>query len=125
MSSELVKKVELLEHTLRVLGEENSQLAERAEDSLLLGLISESTQAAATDHEVLENASEKISILKSLPFVTCVKLVGGKVEQLCSYASFSSAEEHKCTLSFPEETLLKVSLKPCVVKTDEDFHVGF
>jgi PAS domain S-box-containing protein len=125
MSDELLQKIASLEHTLHVLEEENSQLAERAEDALLLGLISESSQTALTGLEILENALERMSILKSLPFVTCAKGEGANVEHLCSYANFSMTKEYGYPFIISGDLLERLDAGSCVVKVGNGFSTSF
>jgi two-component system cell cycle sensor histidine kinase/response regulator CckA len=125
MSDEFLQKIASLEHTLHVLEEENSQLAERAEDAMLLGLISESSLATLSGLEILENTLERISILKSLPFVTCAKGEGTKIEHLCSYANFSITKEYGYPFNVSEELLARLDAGTCVVKVGNGFSTSF
>jgi len=65
MSEDLKKQIQALEHKVRILIEENAQLAEKAEDSLLLGVIEEDIQNLSDMTKVFENTIERISILNS------------------------------------------------------------
>ncbi len=87
-----LKKIEVLQATIAVLEQENSQLSERAEDAMLLGLVAEAIQGMKDPLDVLTNVLERASILKNYPFVTCGQLVEGNVECISSYCSFSDDE---------------------------------
>ncbi len=86
------KEIDVLKATIAVLEQENSQLSERAEDAMLLGLVAEAIQGLNDPMEVLANVLERASILKNFPFVTCGQLFEDKVEHICSYCSFSEDE---------------------------------
>ncbi len=55
-----------LQARIRVLSAENEMLAEKAEDTLLLGLIAEQINLLTDGHRLLETALEKIAVLKDL-----------------------------------------------------------
>lgn len=82
-----------LRQTIHVLEEENGLLAERAEDSMLLGMISENIQPLENEADVFEQVLERISILKAIPFVACCRMNGTTLEPICSYCTFSDREE--------------------------------
>jgi len=93
MSEALKQRIRGLEQKVRVLEEENAQLAERAEDSLLLGLVSENIQNLSQGNEIIENTLERISILKAIPYATCAEISGTKLNPIATYATFSE-EDH-------------------------------
>ena len=64
-------QIDSLKHKIRVLEEENNQLAERAEDSLLLSLITANIQNLSERTQTFERCLEQIAILKAIPFATC------------------------------------------------------
>jgi signal transduction histidine kinase/ActR/RegA family two-component response regulator len=86
------KEIEVLQATIAVLEQENSQLSERAEDAMLLGLVAEAIEGLKTPLDILANVLERASILKNYPFVTCGKLVNSAVKHICSYCAFSDDE---------------------------------
>jgi two-component sensor histidine kinase len=61
---------------IRVLSAENEMLAEKAEDSFLLGLIVEQINLQTDGHSLLETALEKIAVLKDLLASVCWVLKG-------------------------------------------------
>lgn len=86
------KEIELLRTTIEVLEQENSQLSERAEDAMLLGLVAEAIQGIKDPQEVIFHVLERISILKDFPFVTCCKMTNDSLERVCSYSLFTDNE---------------------------------
>ena len=72
---DLNQKISALKQTIRVLEEENIQLSERAEDTMLLGLVSESIQDLHDPIEIIDQVIERISILKNIPFITCARRI--------------------------------------------------
>ncbi len=82
-------EIETLKHAIAVLEEENAQLSERAEESLLLGLVAETIQQRTDPVDILECVLERVSILKNLPFTACGRLTGGRFYPLATYAAFS------------------------------------
>ena len=125
MSDELTKKAAELEQTLRVLDEENRLLAERAEDALLLGLISESSEDAESGLEILENTLERISILKSLPLATCARYHKGKLEPLVSYTHFASEEAANYQISIDDALVATLDAKPQLIQYGKGIQCGF
>ena len=93
MTDDLSTRLQSLEHQISVLTEENAQLAERAEDSLLLGLISKNIQNLQDKIEIFSSGLEQISILKGIPFCSCGQLVGCEIKKIVSYTSFSDAKD--------------------------------
>jgi len=65
-----------LKARIRVLSAENEMLAEKAEDTLLLGLIAEQINLLTDGHRLLETALEKIAVLKDLLASVCWVLKG-------------------------------------------------
>ncbi|MDP3480746.1 MAG: ATP-binding protein, partial [Desulfoprunum sp.] len=86
------KELDVLRATIAVLEEENSQLSERAEDAMLLGLVAAAIQGLDNPVEIIGQVLERISILKDLHFVTCGRLVGGNLVRIQSYAAFSAQD---------------------------------
>lgn len=86
------KQIDLLRTTIEVLEQENSQLSERAEDAMLLGLVAEAIQGIQDPHEVMLQVLERISILKDFPFVTCGKISGSSLDKIASYSLFTDNE---------------------------------
>ncbi|MFQ5519271.1 MAG: hypothetical protein ACE5E3_04635, partial [Mariprofundus sp.] len=78
-----------LEERILLLEKENQQLADKAEDSLMLGLISEAIGQLDDISEMLDIALERISMLKAIPFVACCSLDGNQASVIHSYLSFS------------------------------------
>jgi CheY-like chemotaxis protein len=116
MSEDLRKSIEALEQTLHVLDRENSHLAERADDSLLLGLFSESIESASSTSEVLESALERIAVLKSLPFAGCIKLKEDGVERIASYSTFSNVPDLGDPLVIEKNVLDALENGPLIIQ---------
>jgi len=82
-------RIRELEEKLRILEEENTLLAERTEDILLLGLISESVSGMEDPHRILETALERTSILKDIPLCACASVYDTRMKIASSSLTFS------------------------------------
>ena len=78
-----------LNEKIRILQLENEQLTERAEDSLMLGLISEVIQPLFKRDEILDLGLERVSLLKRLPLVACSAVENSSLRIHKSYLSVS------------------------------------
>jgi len=76
---------EALLERLRVLGEENAFLAERAEEIALLGLVAEQMEADLEPEALLTAVLERICIVKGIPFGACLGGAGAEPPVLASY----------------------------------------
>lgn len=112
-------EIRRLRATIEVLEQENSQLSERAEDAMLLGLVAEAIQGLNTPREVFECMLERISILKNIPFVTCGTVINGRVEPICSYSSFSDDDLTGYPIFLQDEILDDLSDTPMVYHSPE------
>jgi PAS domain S-box-containing protein len=99
---ELARKIRELEEDVRILRLENDQLAEQAEDILLLGLIAEQIGAAEDADQVLERGLERISVLKDIPLCVCLAISGGQAVAIKSYLSFSDEDLSGRTVLLPD-----------------------
>jgi len=86
-SSEI--RIRELEEQVRVLEEENALLADRTEDILLLGLISESISGIEDPQAILETALERTSILKDIPLCACASVDDTRIKIVSSSLTFS------------------------------------
>ncbi|MDQ6959186.1 MAG: PAS domain S-box protein [Mariprofundaceae bacterium] len=82
-------RIRELKEQLRILEEENALLAERTEDILLLGLISESVSGKEDPQEILETALERTSILKDIPLCVCASVHDIRMKIVSSSLTFS------------------------------------
>ena len=69
-------RVRELEEAVRILTAENEALTERAEDTLLLGLIAEKVAAEHDGLAALGIGLEQVALLKDLPLCACVAISG-------------------------------------------------
>ncbi|MDQ6969503.1 MAG: PAS domain S-box protein [Mariprofundus sp.] len=86
-----------LEERIRMLEQENGHLADRAEQSLMFGLVSEAIGQLKDVTEMLDVALERISMLKAIPLVACCAIEedqaeGKQATVIHSYLSFSHAD---------------------------------
>ncbi len=115
MSEDLKKSIKALEHKVRVLEEENAQLAEKAEDSLLLGLVSENIQNLSNEVEVFENTLERISILKAIPYATCGELADTQLKPIASYSSFSDQKNVGYPIAAKQNVIRELEYGPVII----------
>ncbi len=125
MTDELSSQLRSLEQQLSALTEENAHFAERAEDSLLLGLISENIQSLRNQFEIFSNGLEQISILKGIPFCSCGQLIGGKIEKIASYASFSDTVSIGYPIKINEDVLTDLKYGPVLISNLENLSCTF
>jgi signal transduction histidine kinase/ActR/RegA family two-component response regulator len=125
MSEDLSKKIELLEHKLRVLEEENAQLAEQAEGSLLLGLISGNIQNLSKKTQAFENTLEHIAILKAIPFATCGELDGNQLKPMASYCAFSDQPDVGYPITLGPEIVTELEFGPVIIDRDNGLTCHF
>jgi PAS domain S-box-containing protein len=83
------KKIEELEAKLTVLENENMLLADRAEDTMLLGLFSELAGETTDYTSLLSRILERISIIKDITFCSCGLISDQQVRPFVSYSSCS------------------------------------
>ncbi|MBT8333094.1 MAG: hypothetical protein KJP19_01580, partial [Deltaproteobacteria bacterium] len=92
--------------------EENIQLSERAEDAMLLGLVSESIQDLHNPIEIIDQAIERISILKNIPYITCARQNPDTIEAVATFASFSDKQHCGYPLNIPSAIMEEISKGP-------------
>jgi len=125
MFEKLKKKIGVLEHKVRVLEEENAQLAERAEDSLLLGLVSENIQNLSSGTEIIENTLERISILKTIPYATCAEYNGTTLKPIATYAAFSEEEHTGYPIELTPAITRELEYGPTIIHPGNDIQYRF
>ncbi len=102
-----------LQARIRVLSAENEMLAEKAEDTLLLGLIAEQINLLTDGHRLLETALEKIAVLKDLLASVCWVLKGRLLTVEAAYLVSSDCSLRDSVL--PLSSGLQSSLEEGVV----------
>ena len=85
-------RIKDLEKTIRQLQDENSLLADQAEDIMLLGLIAEEIGRTDRVPVVLQKGLERISILKDVPYCFCCSLQNERAQILNSFLSISDED---------------------------------
>ncbi len=108
-----------LEEQLRILTAENEMLAERAEDSLLLGLIGEKI-SLCDDPEALDDiALEQAAVLKNLAACVCLEREGGTATVSASFITYSARDLRGVRLSAgPDFEAALDSSSPVPVETE-------
>jgi|GEM_PF-5239523 len=119
------KTIQQLEYELQVLMEENSLLAERAEDSLLLSLVTKSIQQTDRIDDVFSIALEKISILKQIPYATCGVLNGNTVEKIELYSGFSDNSNCGYPITLSDTVVDELSFGPAIARLPTDLAGNF
>ncbi len=115
MQSSLHGKLEKLEEKIRILEEENELLSERAEDTLLTGLVTKSVDHVANKNILIENVLEKISILKSIPFCTCCRVDGKSIKKISTYTVFSDDNSVGYPIVTPPHLIEELERSPRVM----------
>ncbi len=125
MSENGSKQLDSLEHKIRVLEEENNQLAERAEDSLLISLITANIQDLSEKTQTFERCLEQIAILKAIPFVTCGAIADNQLDPIASYCAFSDQTDIGHPITLGPELLAELALGPVIVREDDGLTCHF
>ena len=100
---DLNERLKRLEERYKALESEADLLAEQAEDSHLLGYISEVINESDSIDQIIANALERISLLKNIPFCASGILeTGGEFRILHSYSSFTIEKPAADMIAFPE-----------------------
>jgi len=97
---ERANEIAELQARIRVLSAENEILAEKAEDTLLLGLIAEQINILTDGHRLLETALERIAILKDLLASVCWVLKGRLLTVEAAYLVSSDCSLRDSVLPF-------------------------
>ena len=83
------RRIKELEDHVHVLEEENTLLSERAEDIILLGLISEAISGIEDPHRILDTALERTSINKDIALCACASVHDTRMKIVSSSLTFS------------------------------------
>ena len=119
------KEIDLLRTTIEVLEQENSQLSERAEDAMLLGLVAEAIQGIKDPHEVLLQVLERISILKDFPFVTCGTISETSLQRIASYSLFTDSDNEGYPIEILPDILHEIKDGPTIDQGLQHIRVNF
>ncbi len=92
MNDSTSKTISELEARIRHLEAENDQLAERAEDTLLLGQISETISRQTSVKRILSSGLECISLLKDIPVCMVIHCQQEKNKVTAAYLSYTSED---------------------------------
>ncbi|MBU0676468.1 MAG: response regulator [Proteobacteria bacterium] len=84
----LLQKIHSLESEIKTLREENEILTSKAEDFLLLGIISEKINLAKSAEEAIDLTLESISSLKEIPYSSYLKYDEESIAVIHDYTTF-------------------------------------
>lgn len=87
---------------IKILESENEALSERAEDSLLFGLVAETIYHTEDSMGMIDQVLERISMLKNIPVCICLKQVAEELRVENFYASFAELQLTEIQITFPE-----------------------
>ncbi|TLM98979.1 MAG: hypothetical protein FDZ75_01150, partial [Actinobacteria bacterium] len=99
----LRSRIHALEETVRVLQNENTQLVDRAEDTLLLSIIAEEISAATDARDVLDRGLERISCLKDIPLCACFAVTEDDVRAISVYLNYTTDADRKLDVPLTHE----------------------
>jgi signal transduction histidine kinase/ActR/RegA family two-component response regulator len=115
-----------LEEKIRLLEEENRYLAERAEEILLISMVSSTINQRENKETLFTDIFERISILKDIPLCGCFRFSNSCLQPISYYASFTHSP-----LSFQfflsEEIIAECEDSPVIFDYDgaDPAHVSF
>ncbi len=122
---ELLARVAELESAIRVLQSESEQLAERAEDTLLLSLLAEELSAAETPESVLSRGLERISILKNVPLCAACSTENQNATTIAAFASRAQHELRGVTIALTPELRKELLAESVFVNRDDCRQLDF
>jgi PAS domain S-box-containing protein len=108
-----------LEEKLRILALENDELAERAEETLLLGLFAAKLSSVENPDDLFGEALEQIALLKDIPFVACCLLVNRTARILCSYELASAGDVGGMEVTLAAELVEKLASGSAYLEDDD------
>ncbi len=117
-------RIRELESRLQQLEAENEQLLERAEDSQLLGQISEAIAEQNSIEKILLVALEKISLLKDIPVCLALKPDAGTHRIFVGYYSYSRDTAAEQCVSLPEDMQRELRNNGTLFHGDAAFDLG-
>lgn len=124
-ASDFALRIRDLEKTICILQDENSYLAEQAEDTMLLGLIAEKISFEDNVQLVLQKGLERISILKDIPFCFCCLLQKDRARVLTSYLSISDEDLSGTELPLSASLVRSLATDSQLLSGEECEEVGF
>lgn len=107
--------IDNLKSKIAVLEAENSRLSERAEETLLIRLVTQSINRNDDQQLLLENVLERISILKNIPYCACLEDVDDSINVIASYAAFSDEDNLKCEVKISSDFMKEVKENSFVI----------
>lgn len=99
---QLLQRVKDLEQELKALREDNETLTERAEDILLLGIMSERISLAKKEKDVVTMALESVSSLKDIHYAAYTQIVDNRLRVIEDYALFLPESRKERTYELDE-----------------------
>jgi PAS domain S-box-containing protein len=118
-NNSLVNRCHELEEKIRLLTLENDHLADRSEESLLLGLIAEKINDIADVDEMITVGLEQISILKDIPYVACFAIAGDQARYLHSFTHSDETKTNSNPIPMSAELLQTLNSGGCALKGGE------
>ncbi len=116
MQQNFEDKCKELEEKIRILEEENDHLSERAEETLLLGLVAESIHDVEDGDILLENVLERFSILKSIPYCACFSINENSAQLISAYALFSDDPSIEVHITLSPSIIKEFNQGPYITK---------
>jgi len=117
MHQSFEEKCNELEEKIRILEEENEHLSERAEESLLLGLVSASIQNVDDRDELIEKVLERCSILKSIPYCACYSINKNSTELIAAYTLLSDDSAAGVQITLSPSILRELDIGPYIISS--------
>jgi|GEM_PF-1964869 len=114
-----------LEEKVRMLVLENDHLAERAEETLLLGLIAEKINAINDVDQLIQVGLEQTALLKDIPYAACFGLEGECAQPLHIFRSTSDQESVGSPVPLAPELTVGLQNGGCVLQGPDLDHFPF
>lgn len=110
---------------MRLLEQQNEQLAELMEEKLLLWLVSDTIYQAGDVDELMYNLLERVCMILELPFAAVCKISNDKVALLNHFSVTDEEFSRTCPFSLSSGLILKLKSGPCVIEHSNFFENGF
>ena len=118
-SNDLEKRISGLQDKIELLQAENDHLAERAEDTLLLGLVGEKINTTEDIEKVFELGLERISLLKDIPFCACCSFKDGNLKFTKTFFSFTNDTLQNDKVQLPGAITAKIAAGSYLLQGEE------
>lgn len=110
---------------MKLLEQQNEQMAELMEEKLLLWLASDTIYSAGDVDELMFNLLERVCMILELPFASCCKISNEKLTLLNYFSAFNGNYSRAAPFSLTSSLISKLKSGPCVIQHSDFSANGF